>query len=284
MTDPSPSMQRISQLASHLTKTHPKTFLRNFTSKMASNNSNIHLYTVGTPNGIKVSILLEELGLPYKVTPISFGKNEQKEPWFLEINPNGRIPALTDTLPDGTPINLFESGSIMQYLVDRYDTEHKVSYPRGSKEGYEVNNWLHWQMGGLGPMQGQANHFFRYAPEKIQYGIDRYQNETRRLYSVMERQLEKGDYLVGDRATIADFACWGWVAAHHWAGVSLDEFPKLEAWLHRLLERPGVEKGRHVPSPHTAFDMKNKSEEELEKEAEKSKAWVQAGMKADAKK
>ncbi|KAK0735441.1 thioredoxin-like protein [Apiosordaria backusii] len=261
-------MQRITQLASHLTtKTHPKTFLRNFTTKMSSNNqSNIHLYTVGTPNGIKVSILLEELGLPYKVTPISFSKNEQKEPWFLEINPNGRIPALTDTLPDGTPISLFESGSILQYLVDRYDPDHKVSYPHGTKEYYEVNNWLHWQMGGLGPMQGQANHFFRYAPEKIQYGIDRYQNETRRL------------------PTIADFAAWGWVAAHHWAGVSLDEFPKLNAWLERLLARPGVEKGRHVPTKHTAFEWKNKSEEELEKEAEKSKAWVQAGMKADAKK
>jgi glutathione S-transferase len=139
---------RIAQLRSHI-------------GKMASSEPTIHLYTAQTPNGIKVSMLLEELGLKYETTAISLAKNTQKEPWFLEINPNGRIPAMTDTFTDGTPIRLFESGSILQYLVDRYDTEHKVSYPRGTKEYYEVNNWLHWQMGGLGPMQGQSNHFTR---------------------------------------------------------------------------------------------------------------------------
>ncbi|KAM7197315.1 glutathione S-transferase [Naviculisporaceae sp. PSN 640] len=243
--------------------------------------SDIHLYTAATPNGIKVSILLEELGLPYKVTNISLSKNEQKEPWFLEINPNGRIPALTDVFTDGSQIRLFESGSIMQYLVDRYDTEHKVSYPRGTKEYYDVNHWLFWQMGGLGPMQGQANHFYRYAPEKIPYGINRYQNETRRLYGVMESQLakSKSGYLVGDKLTIADIACWGWVAAYHWAGVDIEQFPHLSKWLYKCLEHPGVEKGRHVPERHTSLDWKNLSQEELDKRAASS--WVRAESSKD---
>ncbi|RYP05709.1 hypothetical protein DL764_003634 [Monosporascus ibericus] len=236
-------------------------------------NSNIHLYTAQTPNGIKVSILLEELGLKYD------------EPWFLEINPNGRIPAMTDTFTDGTHIRLFESGSIMQYLVDRYDKDHKVSYPHGSREYYEVNNWLMWQMGGLGPMQGQLNHFNRYAPQRIQYGIDRYRNETRRLYRTMETQLKNSTsgYLVGDRCTIADIACWGWVAAARWAGVDMAEFPVLNEWVKRMLARPGFEKGRHVPSRHKQFDNEKLSDEEISKMAEATRNWVQASMKEEAK-
>jgi glutathione S-transferase len=274
-------MQRVVLLASHLTSSNDST-----SNKMAENKSDIHLYTAQTPNGIKVSMLLEELGLPYKVTAIEFSKNTQKEPWFLEINPNGRIPALTDTFTDGSPIRLFESGSIMQYLVDRYDTEHKVSYPRGTREYYEVNSWLFWQMGGLGPMQGQANHFARYAPEKIQYGIDRYQNETRRLYRVMDEHLSKSKsgYLVGDKCTIADLACWGWVAAGYWAGISLDDFPSLNAWVDKIVSRPGSEKGRHVPSPHTALENRHNTEEEMDKTADKTRAWVLQGMQEDAKK
>lgn len=245
----------------------------------------IHLYTAQTPNGIKVSILLEELGLPYETTAIDISKNVQKEAWFLEINPNGRIPALTDKYTDGSTIRLFESGSIMQYIVDKYDTEHKVSYPHGTKEYYDTNNWLFWQMGGLGPMQGQSNHFTRYAPEKIPYGISRYQNETRRLYGVMDTALaaSKSGFLVGDRCTIADMSCWGWVSAAKWSGVDIDEFPALKKWLHKLLERPGFEKGRHVPSKHIAFELAKQSEEELEKKAEAGRTWVQAGMKSIAK-
>jgi len=174
----------------------------------------------------------------------------------------------------------------MQYLVDRYDTDHKLSYPRGSREYYEVNNWLFWQMGGLGPMQGQANHFARYAPEKIPYGINRYQNETRRLYGVMEKQLSNSasGYLVGDRCTIADISCWGWVAAGSWAGIKMDDFPHLNAWIDKILTRPGSEKGRHVPSPHKALDNRNKTEEELDAAAASTRAWVQQGMQADANK
>jgi glutathione S-transferase len=175
----------------------------------------IHLYTTQTPNGIKISITLEELGIPYKVTKIDITKDQQKEPWFLEINPNGRIPALTDTFSDGKQIRLFESGSIQQYLVDEYDTEHKISYPKGSREYYEVNNWLFFLNAGVGPMQGQANHFTRYAPEHIQYGVNRYQNESRRLYGVLNEHLKKSTsgYLVGDKCTIADIAHWGWIVS-----------------------------------------------------------------------
>lgn len=254
--------------------------------KMAAPKSDIHLYTGQTPNGIKASILLEELGLPYEVHAIDISKNTQKEPWFLEINPNGRIPALTDTFTDGKPIRIFESGSILQYLVDRYDSDHKVSYPRGSREHWETTNWLMWQMGGLGPMQGQANHFNRYAPERIQYGVDRYINESRRLYRTLDDHLKKSPsgFIVGDRLTVADISCWGWVASSKWAGIDIEEFPAVKKWLYKLLERPGFEKGRHVPKPHTAFDQLKLSEEELEKQAQGTRAWVQSGMKADAEK
>ncbi|KAH6603272.1 hypothetical protein Trco_008047, partial [Trichoderma cornu-damae] len=262
--------------------------------------TDITLYTAGTPNGIKITILLEELGLEYKIRTLQFSTNEQKAPWFLEINPNGRIPAITDTWTDGSEIRVFESGAVMQYIVDRYDKDHKVSYPSGSKETWEVNSWaslfslacgvtrcdLHWQMAGLGPMQGQANHFQRYAPEKIEYGINRYVNETRRLYSVMDSHLAKSTsgFLAGDRLSIADIACWAWVAAHAWAEVSLDEFPHVNKWLHALLLRPGFEKGRHIPEPHTAFGFANMTAEEKDKMAEATKTWVQSNMQADAKK
>ncbi|KAJ2892168.1 hypothetical protein MKZ38_010176 [Zalerion maritima] len=246
--------------------------------------SDITLYTVASPNGIKISILLEELGVPYKVHEIELSKNEQKEPWFLEINPNGRAPAITDKFSDGKEIRVFESGAIMQYLVERYDPEHKVSYPHDSREHWEMTSWLMWQMGGLGPMQGQSNHFTRYATEKIQYGMDRYQNETRRLYRTMDTQLAKTPYLVGDKYTIADISCWGWVSAYAWAGVAIEEFPNLKAWIYRLLERPGVEKGRHVPSPHRALVDAKMSQDDMDKAAEAAKVWVQKGMKEDAKK
>lgn len=244
----------------------------------------ITLYTAATPNGIKISILLEELGLPYKVETIEFSKNTQKEPWFLAINPNGRIPALTDTFKDGSKINLFESGGIMKYLVGEYDKERKLSFEPGTREDYEVDCWLFFMNAGVGPMQGQANHFFRYAPEKIEYGVNRYQNETRRLYGVLDKHLADGnkEYLVGGKCTIADIAHYGWVRAAGWAGVDIDEFPHLKAWEDRMLQRPGVEKGRHVPT-------RQKEKAELldpayaEKQAKEAGKWVQEGMKADAK-
>ncbi|KAK8070213.1 Disulfide-bond oxidoreductase YfcG [Apiospora phragmitis] len=255
--------------------------------------SDITLYTVRTPNGIKASIALEELGLEYKTHAISFAKNEQKEPWFLEINPNGRIPAITDKFEDGKPIHISESGSILQYLVDRYDTEHKISYPRGTRKYYEINNWIMWQMGGLGPMQGQANHFFRYAPEKIQYGIDRYQNETRRLYRVMDTHLakSKSGYLVGDRCTIADISCWGWVKAglltlcnqQHGPVLTWTSSPALKAWMEKLRARPAFEKGADVP-PATEEEKRPKTKEEEEKYAAEARKWIMQGQQEEAKK
>ncbi|OGE50613.1 hypothetical protein PENARI_c016G11860 [Penicillium arizonense] len=245
---------------------------------------NITLYTAQTPNGIKISMALEELGLPYKVEKIDMSKNTQKEDWFLKINPNGRIPALTDTFSDGQQINIFESGSILQYLAERYDPDHKISYPKGSREYYEVNNWLFFQNAGLGPMQGQANHFSRYAPEHIEYGVNRYVNESRRLYGVLDKHLaqSKSGYIVGDHISIADITHWGWVAAAGWAGIDIEEFPHVKAWEERIAQRPGIEKGRHVPSPHNIKDL-IKDKATMDKHAADTRAWVQQGMKDDAK-
>ncbi|KAI9750061.1 MAG: hypothetical protein M4579_006613 [Chaenotheca gracillima] len=250
---------------------------------MSAQKPDITLYTTQTPNGIKISITLEELGLPYKVEKIDITKNTQKEPWFLAINPNGRIPALTDTFSDGKSIRLFESGSIQQYLVEQYDKDHKISFPAGSREHYEMNNWVFFLNAGVGPMQGQANHFNRYAPEKIQYGISRYLNETRRLYGVLDTHLASSSsgYLVGDRCSIADIAHYGWIASAAWAGVDINEFPNLKAWEERMTAREGVERGRHVPDPHK---IKELSKDEMDKRAEEGRKWVQAGMAADAKK
>ncbi|KAJ5387482.1 glutathione S-transferase II [Penicillium cosmopolitanum] len=209
--------------------------------------TDITLYTASTPNGIKVPILLEELGLEFKLQPIRIMDNEQKEPWFLEINPNGRIPAITDTWTDGERIRVFESGAILEYIVDRYDKDYKASYPKDSREYWEVKSWLMWQMGGLGPMKGQLEHFQKYAPEKIEYSINRYSNETRRLYGTMENHLAKSShgFLVGDRVTIADIACFGWISSHA-DGIFLSDFPHLERWMDKLSKRPGFDKGRHV--------------------------------------
>ncbi|KAL8816420.1 MAG: hypothetical protein Q9223_004560 [Gallowayella weberi] len=251
----------------------------------SSKTPDITLYTGQTPNGIKISITLEELGLPYKTHAIDITKDTQKEPWFLEINPNGRIPALTDSFADGQTIRLFESGSIMEYLVEQYDTAHKISYLKGSRESYEVSNWLFFLNAGVGPMQGQANLFFRYAPEKIPYAINRYQNETRRLYRVLDQHLKDAgtDYLVGNKCTIADIAHWGWIAAAGWCGVDIDEFPTLKEWEERMLQRPGVEKGRHVPSPHRMKELL-KDKEAMEKFANQASEWIAKGQKEDAKK
>ena len=228
------------------------------------------------------NVLITVHSLKYKTVKVAIQKNEQKEPWFLEINPNGRIPAMTDKL-DGKTIRLFESGSCMQYLIAEYDKDYKLSFPPGTEEYYEVNSWLFFQNAGVGPMQGQANHFSRYAPEHIQYGVDRYKNETRRLYGVLNKHLKDGnrEYLVGNKCTIADISHYGWVEAAAWPGIDINEFPELKAWEARMLARPGVAKGRDVPEPSK---LRNLSPEEAEKYAAQSRAWIQQGMKDDAKK
>jgi glutathione S-transferase len=202
----------------------------------------IDLYTAATPNGWKVSIALEELGLPYQVHPIRLEKLEQKEPWFLALNPNGRIPAIVDRSNGDFPV--FESGAILIYLAEKTGR----LLPAESKARSLVLQWLMFQMGGIGPMQGQANVFFRYAPEKIQYAIDRYQNETKRLYGVLDARLRDSEFLAGDYS-IADISTWPWVSIHAWAGIELDGLPNLARWLETVGKRPAVQKGRAVPTP-----------------------------------
>ncbi|KAF5678682.1 glutathione S-transferase [Fusarium heterosporum] len=238
--------------------------------------TDITLYTEGTPNGLKASIVLEELGLDYKVVTLDFSKHEQKEPWFLEINPNGRIPALTDKDENGNEIKVFESGAILLYLVAKYDKDNKVSYPFDTKEHWETVSWLMWQMGGLGPMQGQANHFTRYAPEKLEYPINRYVNETHRLYRTLDRHLAKSQtgYIVGDRVTVADISVWPWIAAHNFSGLpSISGYPQISKWFNNLLKRPGFEAGRNVPRPHFHITLNELPESELDKVAEVGKKW-----------
>jgi len=276
-------LPRLNLLIRHLSN---KTTIGNMAVVFNENSPDISLYTTQTPNGIKVSITLEELGLPFNVHPISIANNTQKEPWFLAINPNGRIPAMTDTFTDGKSIRLFESGAIMQYLVEQYDTSHKISFSRGSREHYEMNNWLFFQNAGVGPMQGQSNHFFRYAPEKIEYGITRYQNETRRLYGVLNTHLKetKSDYLVGNKCSVADIAHWGWVSASGWAGIDLTEFPELQKWEQRMAKRPGVVKGANCPTPHPDYKAILADKEGMKKSEEEARKWILQGMKEDAKK
>jgi len=202
----------------------------------------IDLYTASTPNGWKASIMLEEIGLPYEVKPIRLDRQEQKQDRFLEINPNGRIPVIVDR--DEDDFAVFESGAILIYLAEKTGRLLPAD-PRGRSR---VLQWLMFQMSGIGPMQGQANVFFRYAPEKIPFAIDRYQRETRRLYEVLEGALAKREYLAGDYS-IADIATWPWVRIHGWAGVEIDGLPNLQRWLERVGERPAVAAGWKIPRP-----------------------------------
>jgi GST-like protein len=202
----------------------------------------IDLYTAATPNGWKVSIALEELGLPYQVHPIRLEKLEQKEPWFIAINPNGRIPAIVDR--SNGDFAVFESGAILLYLAERTGR----LLPTEPKARSIALQWLMFQMGGVGPMQGQATVFFRYAPEKIAYAIERYRNETRRLYAVLDGRLADHEFLAGTYS-IADVATWPWVSAHAWAGVDVSGLPNLTRWLAAVAARPAVQKGRAVPEP-----------------------------------
>jgi GST-like protein len=200
----------------------------------------ITLYTWATPNGKKISILLEELGLAYKAVPIDIGKGDQFDPDFLKISPNNKIPALVDSDgPDGKPISLFESGAIMLYLAGK--TGRFLG--KTDRERYEVLQWLMFQMGGLGPMLGQAHHFRLYAPEPIQYAIDRYTKEAHRLYGVLDKALAKTGYLAAGQYTIADMACWPWTASHKNQGVDLDQYPNVLKWFNKINERKAVQKG-----------------------------------------
>jgi glutathione S-transferase/GST-like protein len=200
----------------------------------------IDLYTAATPNGHKVSIALEELGLPYTVRVVSLSALEQRQPWFLRLNPNGRIPVIVDR--DEADFAVFESGAILVYLAEKTGR----LMPADPKGRSLVMQWLMFQMGGIGPMMGQANVFFRYLPEKIQPAIDRYQGEVRRLFQVLDGRLAEHEYLAGDYS-IADIANWAWVRTWKWSGVPLDGLPALERWVQQLAARPACRRGIDVP-------------------------------------
>ena len=200
----------------------------------------IDLYTAATPNGHKVSIALEELGLHYTVHVIDLAKLEQRRPEFLKLSPNGRIPAIVDRELDDFAI--FESGAILIYLAEKTGR----LMPADVKGRSRVIQWLMFQMGGIGPMMGQANVFFRYLPEKIQPAIDRYQGEVRRLFGVLDTQLAGQEFLADDYS-IADIANWAWVRTHRWSGVPIDEFIHLKRWVDQLADRPACQRGIEVP-------------------------------------
>jgi len=203
----------------------------------------IELYTWSTPNGRKASIALEELGLAYRVHPIDIGKDEQFAPEFLKISPNNKIPAIVDPQgPDGEPIPVFESGAILIYLAEKTGR----LMPQDPRARYTALQWLMWQMGGFGPMLGQAHHFRRFAKEQIPYAIERYTNETRRLYGVLDKRLKETDYVAGDYS-IADIAIFPWAARHEWQGIDLADFPALKRWYDAIAARPAVQKGMAVP-------------------------------------
>jgi len=220
----------------------------------------IDLYTSPTPNGHKASIALEELGLPYEVHAIDLMAGEQKKPEYLRINPNGRIPTIVDR--DAGDFAVFESGAILIYLAEKTGK----LMPADAQGRSRVVQWLMFQMGGVGPMMGQANVFFRYFPEKIQPAIDRYQNECRRLFEVLDRRLADHEYLAGEYS-IADIANWAWVRTYKWSGVSIDGLQHLQRWLGALGERPACRRGIEVPVPLPDLTADEKSRDEFAKGA-----------------
>ena len=203
----------------------------------------IQVHSWATPNGHKVHVMLEECGLPYRVTAVDIGAGEQFAPEFLAISPNNRIPAIVDPDgPDGAPISVFESGAILLYLAGKTGR----FLPADVRGKYAVLEWLMFQMGGVGPMLGQAHHFRIYAPEKIPYAIDRYTNEAKRLYGVMDRRLAKSTYIAGPEYTIADIAICPWLRSWKNQGIDWNDFPHLKGWFDEIAARPAVKRGVEV--------------------------------------
>jgi len=200
----------------------------------------IDFYTAPTPNGHKISIALEEMQLPYNLIPVDISKGEQKQPEYLKLNPNGRIPTIVDR--DNDDFVVFESGAILVYLGEKTGQ----FYPQDPKRRSQVLQWLMFQMGGIGPMMGQANVFYRYFPEKIQPAIDRYQKEVKRLFTVLDGHLANHEYLADDYS-IADMANWAWVRTHEWSGVGVEDLPHLQRWINAIAERPAAQRGVQIP-------------------------------------
>ena len=203
----------------------------------------IDVYSMATPNGHKVHIMLEECGLPYRAHNIDIGKGDQFKPEFLAISPNNKIPAIVDPDgPDGQPISMFESGAILVYLASKVNK----FLGKTDREKFTVLQWLMFQMGGLGPMLGQAHHFRIYAPEQIEYAVNRYTNEAKRLYGVMDKQLAKHRYIAGDEYTIADIACFPWTRSWKNQGIDWEDFPNAKRWHDEIAARPAVQRGVQV--------------------------------------
>jgi GSH-dependent disulfide-bond oxidoreductase len=203
----------------------------------------IDVFSWPTPNGHKVHVMLEECGLPYRSIPVNIGAGDQFKPQFLAISPNNKIPAITDPDgPDGQPISLFESGAILVYLAAKTGK----FMPKGDRAKYEMLQWLMFQMGGVGPMLGQAHHFRIYAPEKIGYAVDRYTNEARRLYGVIDRRLSQSAYLGGPQYSIADIATFPWLRSWENQGIVLGDYPHLKKWFDQIAARPAVQRGVKV--------------------------------------
>ncbi len=203
----------------------------------------LEVYSWATPNGHKVHIMLEECGLPYRALPVDIGAGDQFQPDFLAISPNNKIPALVDPEgPDGQPISLFESGAILLYLAGKTGR----FLPSSTRGKYEMLQWLMFQVGGVGPMLGQAHHFRIYAPEKLPYAVDRYSNEAQRLYGVMNRQLAKSKYIAGPKYTIADIAIFPWLRSWKNQGINWNDFPHLKGWFDEIAARPAVQRGCDV--------------------------------------
>jgi GSH-dependent disulfide-bond oxidoreductase len=219
----------------------------------------IELYTWPTPNGHKVHIMLEECGLPYNVHPIDIGAGDQFKPEFLKISPNNKMPAIVDPDgPDGAPIPLFESGAILLYLAGKTGR----FLPADVRGKYVALQWLMFQMGGVGPMLGQAHHFRLYAPEKVDYAINRYTNEAKRLYGVMDRRLGEAEYFAGDY-TIADMAIFPWTRSHEGQGIDLVDFPNVKRWFDEIAARPAVQRAVQVLADRRKPQMSDKDKEAL---------------------
>ena len=214
----------------------------------------IELFTSETPNGWKVSIALEEMGLPSEYRHIRLSQREQKQDWYLKLNPNGRIPTIIDH--DNDDFVVFESGAILVYLAEKTG----LFLPRDMKGRSLVMQWLMFQMSGVGPMMGQANVFYRYAPEKIPYAIDRYQREVRRLLEILDRRLADHEYLAGDYS-IADIATWPWARGYEWSGVSIDGLDHLRRWLDKVGARPAVQRGKDIPP---AVDLGSRTQQTID--------------------
>jgi len=232
----------------------------------------IDLYTAATPNGHKVSIALEELALPYTLKVLDLSKGEQKTPEYLAICPNGRIPAIVDR--DADDFAVFESGACLVYLAEKTGQ----LMPTDAKGRSKVMQWLMFQMGGIGPMMGQANVFYRYFPEKIQPAIDRYQGESKRLFRVLDGHLKEHEYLAGDYS-IADIANWAWVRTHKWSGVGVEDLPHLQRWLNAIRARPAVQRG--LLNPPSARDL-TQDEDTARKFVEQARTMVETGQSTNA--